>query len=382
MVGLALGRVGKGQTTVQLTLFVCGDVMTGRGIDQVLPHPGQPELFEPYVRSALDYVKLAERVSGPIPKPVDYVYVWGDALVELGQVKPDLRLVNLESAVTTSDDAWPGKGIHYRMHPENIPVLKALGIDCCVLANNHVLDWGRQGLLDTLVTLHGAGIATAGAGREAEEAMAPAALQTGKGQVLVFAYGTHDSGVLPEWAAGPGRAGVNLLVDLSDASFASVARQVCAYKHPEDVAVVSLHWGGNFGFAIPKAQRDFAHRLIDEAAVDLVHGHSSHHVKGIEVYRGKLILYGCGDFLNDYEGIGGYEEYRGDLGLMYFPILEAKSGRLLSLRMVPTQVRGFRIHRAPEEGVAWLEETLTREGRKLGTSVKRQPDGSLALVWA
>ncbi|GAB6068448.1 CapA family protein [Methylothermus subterraneus] len=380
--GLALAGIRKDQAAAPLTLFLCGDVMTGRGIDQILPHPSRPQLFEPYMRSALGYVELAEQVSGPIPKPVDYAYVWGEALAELAKIRPDLRIVNLETAVTTSDEAWPGKGIHYRMHPENVQVLKAFGIDCGVLANNHVLDWGRLGLLETLATLHRVGIATAGAGRDAEEAGAPAILETGKARVLVFAYGTKDSGVPSEWAAGPGRAGVNVLEDLSAADLAGVSQRVRAYKRPGDVAVVSLHWGGNFGFAIPNAQRRFAHGLIDEAEVDLVHGHSSHHVKGIEVYRGKLILYGCGDFLNDYEGIGGYEEYRSDLGLMYFPTLEVKSGRLLSLRMVPTQVRKFQIHRAPEEGVRWLVETLNREGERLGTAVKLEPDGSLALVWA
>ena len=65
-------------------------------------------------------------------------------------------------------------------------------------------------------------------------------------------------------------------------------------------------------------QSQLAHSLLDEAGVDVIHGHSSHHVKGIEVYKGKAILYGCGDFLTDYEGIQGYEEFRDDLVLMYF----------------------------------------------------------------
>jgi poly-gamma-glutamate synthesis protein (capsule biosynthesis protein) len=366
-----------------LTLFLCGDVMTGRGVDQILPHPSRPELFEPYVRSALTYVELAEQVSGSIPRAVQPTYIWGEALEELAKIRPDLRIVNLETAVTASDDAWPGKGIHYRMHPQNAPVLSAFGIDCCVLANNHVLDWGYRGLLETLDTLRQIGIATAGAGRSAEEATAPAILEVaGKGRVLVFAYGTQDSGVLPEWAAGPRRPGVNFLADLSDPNLAAVTQQVRANKRPGDIAIVSVHWGGNWGFTIPSAQRRFAHRLIDEAGVDLVHGHSSHHVKGIEVYRDKLVLYGCGDFLNDYEGIGGYEQYRGDLGVMYFPKLDPRSGKLLELRLVPTQVKKFQVTRAPEEGVAWLVKTLNREGRKLGTGVERQPDGSLVLTWA
>ena len=63
-----------------------------------------------------------------------------------------------------------------------------------------------------------------------------------------------------------------------------------------------------------------------------MHGHSSHHVKAIEVFRGRLILYGCGDFLTDYEGVGGYEEFRGDLALMYFVELDSGTGELVGLR--------------------------------------------------
>ena len=94
-----------------------------------------------------------------------------------------------------------------------------------------------------------------------------------------------------------------------------VMRAVRAIERPGDVFVVSLHWGGNWGYGIPPAQADFAHALIDEAGVDVVWGHSSHHAKGIEVYHGKLVLYGAGDLINDYEGIAGHEEFRGDLVL-------------------------------------------------------------------
>ena len=136
--------------------------MTGRGIDQILPHPSDPHLFEPYVRSATEYVQLAEEKTGPLRRPVDFAYVWGDALPELTRRGVDARLINLETSVTVAEDAWPEKGIHYRMHPANVPCLTAADITCCVLANNHVLDWGYRGLAETLDTLHRAGIGTAG----------------------------------------------------------------------------------------------------------------------------------------------------------------------------------------------------------------------------
>lgn len=155
-----------------ITLFLCGDVMTGRGIDQVLPHPSNPELHEPYVESALEYVAMAETANGRIPKPVDFSHVWGDAAEEIDRATPTARVVNLETSITTSGN-YELKGINYRMHPANVACLTAAKIDCCVLANNHVLDWGRSGLAETISTLRRARIQPAGAGRNLTEAWEP-----------------------------------------------------------------------------------------------------------------------------------------------------------------------------------------------------------------
>ena len=125
-----------------LTLFLCGDLMLGRAIDQLLPHPSDSVLYEPVVRDARAYLRLAAERNGVVPAPVDWRYVWGDALDELARRRPDARIVNLETSVTRHDVPWPGKQIQYRMHPGNVPVLDAAAIDCCVLANNHVLMTG------------------------------------------------------------------------------------------------------------------------------------------------------------------------------------------------------------------------------------------------
>jgi poly-gamma-glutamate synthesis protein (capsule biosynthesis protein) len=328
--------------------------MTGRGIDQVLPHPNRPDIYEPYIRNALGYVELAERANGPIRKPVDFAYIWGDALAELDRVAPDVRLINLETAVTKSDEYWRGKGIHYRMHPANVPCITAAGIDCCVLANNHVLDWGYDGLQETLATLQKAGVQTTGAGSDQTQAESAALFAiAGKGRVIVIAFGHESSGVPRRWGARRDRPGVNLLDDLSDRSIRYVADLSEKLKGRNDILVASIHWGGNWGYHIPRDQVRFAHGLIDEAGIDMVHGHSSHHFKGIEVYRDKPILYGCGDFLNDYEGIGGYEQYRGDLALMYFANMDSSSGNLQSLEITPTQTRHLRVNRASNEDAQW-----------------------------
>jgi len=364
-----------------LTLFLCGDVMTGRGIDQILPHPCKPQIYEPYLRDARDYVALAEQVNGPIARPVPYPYIWGDALAGLERMAPDVRIVNLETAVTSHDGFWP-KGINYRMHPRNIAALTAARIDCCAMANNHVLDWGAQGLAETLETLASAGIRTAGAGGNLEQAQSPAVIpMPGSGRVLVFAFGERYSGIADDWVATPSRHGIDLLPELSRATVDEVAARVARAKKPGDTVVASIHWGGNWGYEIPAAHRDFAHGLIEHAGIDIVHGHSSHHFKGIEVYRERLILYGCGDFLNDYEGILSNVEYRSELGLMYFPTLEAASGRLLRLTLLPTRIRRMQIQRAQAHEVAWQVEVLNREGRALGTAVTPDGEDRLRVDW-
>ena len=365
-----------------VTLFLCGDVMTGRGIDQALPHSSNPRIYEPYVRSADHYVELAETVNGPIPRPVDFSYIWGDALAEFDRVAPDVRIVNLETAVTTSDDYWKGKGINYRMHPENIPCITAAKIDCCALANNHVLDWGYSGLAETLETLRKAEVKTAGAGRNRAEAEAPAILELpGKRRVLVFSVGSVTSGIPSAWAARDDRPGVSLLTTLSDESLERIAATVKQVKQSGDLVVVTIHWGSNWGYEIPRGQQLFAHRLVDEAGVDVVHGHSSHHPRGVEVYRERPILYGCGDFVNDYEGIGGYEEFRSDLALMYFVTMDSTTGRLARLEMTAFQIRRFRLNRAAGQDAEWLRESLSREGKLLGTEVELSEGNILALRW-
>lgn len=364
-----------------ITLFVCGDVMTGRGIDQILPHHCDAALHEPWAQSALDYVRLAEDRNGVIARPVEPDYPWGEALDELVQLAPDIRIVNLETAITLSDD-WTDKGINYRMHPENVACLTAARIGCCTLANNHVLDWGRGGLLETLDVLHAAGIRTAGAGRDRAHAQSPAVLPLPAGsRVLVHALGMESSGTPRDWAAQSNRPGVDFLADLSERSVAALAERIFAEKRHGDLAVCSIHWGGNWGYEIAPSEREFAHRLIDRAGVDIVHGHSSHHPKAIEVHAGKLVLYGCGDLINDYEGIAGEEHYRSDLRLMYFPTLDPESGRLLRLVLAPMQAKRLRLHHALPDDVRWLRERLDSECRRLGTTLAARPDGRLELRW-
>lgn len=347
-------------------VFLAGDVMTGRGIDQILAHPSAPQLFEDYVRDARDYVRLAEENGGAITVPVPPAYLWGDALAEFDRRAPMVRIVNLETAVTTAAVPAPGKGIHYRMHPANVDCLVAARLDVCVLANNHVLDWGRNGLAETLTTLQRAGLSTAGAGLNREAAEAPAIVPLPRGaRLLVFACATGDSGVLNNWAATRTRSGVALLEALDDSCAQRLAQQIAARRRPRDLVVVSIHWGDNWVAEVPAAHRRFAHALIDRGAADIVHGHSSHHPLPYEIHRDRLVLYGCGDLINDYEGIGMHGPYRADIGCLYFAWLDSGTGTLRRLDIVPLQRRRLQLVHADADARTSVESLLRGQGPPL-----------------
>jgi poly-gamma-glutamate synthesis protein (capsule biosynthesis protein) len=364
-----------------ITLFLCGDVMTGRGIDQILPYPSHPVIYESYLKSARDYVRIAEQQSGPIPRQVSYDYVWGDAMIEFRQLAPDIRIINLETAITTSESYWPLKGINYRMHPQNTPCLSTANIDACVLANNHVLDWGYEGLTETLSTLKNYGIGSVGAGQDRTQAEAPLVFNIpSRCRILLYAFGHHSSGVPSPWRADIKQPGVALLGSLSSLEITRLAGDIAARKQQGDLIILSIHWGSNWGYEIPSEQRRFAHWLIDKVGVNIVHGHSSHHPKGIEFYHGAPIFYGCGDFLNDYEGIGRYDDFRDDLTLAYFVTLNLRTGRVSRILMTPLQIKKFRLQYPTKQDQKWLQQTMARECSYLKTDISELTDGRFELA--
>ncbi|MFF8291152.1 CapA family protein [Streptomyces sp. NPDC016309] len=365
-------------TASAVTLFLCGDVMLGRGVDQILPRPGDPALREAYVRDARAYVELAEAVNGPVPRPVGPGWPWGDALAVLDAWAPDVRVVNLETSVTGDGTFAAGKDVHYRMHPGNLPALAVARPHACVLANNHVLDFGRRGLEDTLDALAGAGLRTVGAGHDADEAWRPAVVPLGGRRVVVTAFGMASSGIPPGWAATGDRPGVAFVPEATPEAADSVVRRVRRVARPGDVVVASVHWGSNWGYATGRDQVRFAHALVD-GGVHVVHGHSSHHPRPLELYRDGLVLYGCGDLIDDYEGITGYERYRDDLRPLYLVAVDPGSGRPPDVRIVPMRARRMRLEHAPDEDLAWLRATLDRISGGFGAHVELDPRGALVV---
>ncbi len=312
-----------------MKLFLGGDVMLGRGVDQIMKYKGDPELKESFIKDARYYVPDEMK---KFTQPGNFVldnYIWNDLLKDPNFLESDLKIVNLETSVTESDEYDLQKEIHYKMHPKNVPVLKY--VDFCSIANNHIMDFGRTGLLETLNSLT---VPYAGAGRNLAEAARPKLVNG----IKIFCAATHYAGLPKNWRATD-EPGVNLILDEFD--FLAFLNRIRKEKSNEFI-VVSIHWGSNWGYTVESKHRKWAQRLID-SGVDLVHGHSSHHFKPMEIYKGKLILYGCGDLINDYEIIPRREKYMDDINLAYYPTYE--NGVLTKLEIVPYTLKNLQLKR-------------------------------------
>ncbi|MFP4408738.1 MAG: CapA family protein [Spirochaetaceae bacterium] len=370
-----------------LRLFLAGDVMLGRGIDQALEHSCDPLLREPYVTDAREYLRLAESVNGALGAPLGPEEPWGEVLQLLKEEGAGHFFVNLETAVTNQGTYWPEKGIHYRMHPENVAVLQAAGVECCSLANNHAMDFDRSGLEETLSNLEAARIQVVGAGYDRGDARKPTFVgaepteqdgsgksRPGAGPLALVAACFPDSGVPYLWNAEHERSGVFFLEEPGESAAEAI---VDAFREvPEETPrLLSLHWGGNWGYEISEKQRRFARALIESGTVDFIFGHSSHHAKEIELYRDRGIVYGAGDLINDYEGIGGHREYRPELGLLY--VVELTRNALLRMEAIPFRRRRFRLERVSGKESGFFRRVLSHHGT--GPAISVDPDGRLVV---
>ncbi len=115
----------------------------------------------------------------------------------------------------------------------------------------------------------------------------------------------------------------------------------------------------------------------------MVHGHSSHHIKGVEVYKGKLIAFGCGDFLSDYEGIGSghHGPFRDDLSFMYLADVDSQSGQLLQLRLVPMRLKHMQVRRAEGSDRDWLFKNMRRESQRFGNVELESDQSDFKLIF-
>jgi poly-gamma-glutamate capsule biosynthesis protein CapA/YwtB (metallophosphatase superfamily) len=200
----------------------------------------------------------------------------------------DFRLVNLEAPITAGrkEDRILKTGPHIQASAETIlPVLAGLRVDLAALANNHILDYGRSGLEETLRHLKDAGIGAVGAGPDAASAAAPYVLEKDGSRLAVLNFGEN------EWSgAGPGRAGANTLDLVENVRQIREARRAC------DAVLVVIHGGQeDYHFPTPRMVRQY--RFLAENGASAIVGHHPHCIGGFEVHQGCPIFYSLGNFL-------------------------------------------------------------------------------------
>jgi poly-gamma-glutamate synthesis protein (capsule biosynthesis protein) len=313
-----------------------GDVMLGRGVDE-------------------------EWRDGP---PAG---VWGSMADRLASL--DALMINLECCVSDRGEPRPGRTYHFRARPDWArPALGAGNVTWASLANNHVLDFGRAALADTLDHLSDAGVARAGAGPDRDAALEPAAIEAGDLDVAVCAF-TDQS---PSYAAAPDRPGTAYAdLDVADPESRRLVGEALdrALERDPDLVVASLHWGPNWEVRPSERQRRFARWLVDRG-VDVVHGHSAHVIQGVEVHHGRPIIYDAGDFVDDYVVKPDRHNDRSFLFELAFD-----DGRADALRLVPVEIRDRAVHRAGKTAAAWLRDRMRTLCEPFETTVVRDGDG-------
>ncbi len=257
-------------------------------------------------------------------------YPWGDMLPLLR--KADARICNLECVISDKGEPSYPKGFHFRSDPKNVSVLEAARIDFVSLANNHVLDYGDQALVHMLRLLDDRGVKHAGAGANGKEATRPAVLKVRNVAIGFVAFTDNE----PSWKATDTRPGVFYVpVDPNDIRARKLFKLVEGLNGLVDVVVVSAHWGPNWGYAPPPGHQPFAHALID-AGADVIFGHSGHVVRGVEIYKGRPIMYCAGDFIDDY-AVDMVE--RNDRSFVFCVDFQGRSPE--RLKLYPSIIRDF-----------------------------------------
>ena len=311
---------------------------------------------------------LGRLVSEQIPRR-DPAWFWGTTLPLVKEC--DLRILNLETTITTKNTKWTEwrKAFYYRAVPQAVDVLKAAGVEYVNLANNHVLDFSEPGLKDTIAYLDRAGIGHTGAGFSPEDAARPAELSARDTSIGVFSFADHYD----RWDASKRGAGVFLVsIPPTARQWERIQRIVHQLDEQHDLVVLSVHWGPNMRGAPSKKVVELAHRLIDEG-VDVIHGHSAHVFHGVEIYKGKVILYDTGEFIDDY---AIDRTLRNDYSFLYRLTLE--SNRPHRLELIPVVIDRMQVNVARGRDLARIFELFEQRTRRFDTPY--EIDGSRILI--
>lgn len=203
----------------------------------------------------------------------------------------DITIGNLETSITTRGTKWEDKQFNFRSDPNNLKAMKEAGIDVLGLANNHTLDYGYEGLLDTLSYLDKNDIKRAGGGKNKQEAIEGAIIEKNGLKIGVLSF----SRVVPDvkWYATDKRPGI---VGAYDPHISEVIVRIEEMKKETDIVILSIHWGVELSATPRKQEMDLGKKLID-AGADIIMGHHPHVLQGVEIYKGKPIFYSLGNFV-------------------------------------------------------------------------------------
>jgi poly-gamma-glutamate synthesis protein (capsule biosynthesis protein) len=263
---------GDGKALMQgdepcLSLTAVGDIMLGRAVERRITEFGA------------DY---------PFMRVTPYLQ------------RSDVTFANLESPLGTGGTPIPGKGIWFRADPALAATMAEAGIDAVTLANNHILDYDSELLLETLDALHESGITYCGAGRNTDEAHRPLIINH-NGVRLAFLGYSQFGDLFWSWeynrsfAAGPDLPGVACL---GREHLAQIKTDINKARAEADVVIVACHWGDEYVEMPNEEQRYLAHALAD-AGADLILGSHPHAIQGFEYYQGTVIVYSLGNFIMD-----------------------------------------------------------------------------------
>ena len=286
--------------------------------------------------------------------------LWGDILPVMSGA--DCRLINLECVISSQGEEWhpTTKEFHFRARPRALDFLRAAKIDGVTLANNHVLDYGPDALLDCVKLLDRAGIKLTGAGATLEEALAPAVFGLPEGRVAVVSLTDNE----PEWEATRAKPGVNYVAyndrGLVEPYRSRMAQLLASARRQADMVIVGAHVGPNWG-APSRAMQALARELIDMGA-DLYWGHSNHTPQGIQLYKGKTVIYSAGDFIDDYMVD---KDERNDLSFLF--MLDVEKNRIVRISLYPVRIEDFGVRRANEREWQFLTRTMQAKCKAFGT---------------
>ncbi len=318
-----------------ISIALTGDVMLGRGVNVALRQCGT-------------------------------AWPWGNLLSSLKG--SDLTIINLECVIASGGRPWTrwGKVFHFRADPPAVSSLVLAGIDGLVLANNHVLDYEEEALLEMLDLLDRNKIAHAGAGRNLVQARRPALLEAQGLRVGLVSFTDNE----PGWAATETTPGTSWIdISLEKSSLEPVRDCIAqARAAGADLVIFSIHWGPNLVERPSARFRRFAHAVID-AGADVYHGHSAHVFQGIEIYRGRPIIYDAGDFVDDY---AVDPRLRNDRGLLFR--LQVAGKMVERIELVPVFISDCQVNLAAGEDKAAIADRIRSLSAELGTTIRQSGD--------